>query len=127
MEHLKLHVEPEVDGGAHIEDITDDKAAAAAAKEAADRVSNPPPNFRPTRKVRDGECTSHIELTAAPGGKTSLGSSFFGGFEDETEDDRSAARASTGGKKTSDKQVSSSLGSKLTPGWQWSLVISGLT
>jgi hypothetical protein len=60
LEHLKLHVEPEADGGAHIEDLPDkitaDKAAAdkAAADEAA-RVSNPPPNFRPTRKVRQGE------------------------------------------------------------------------
>jgi len=62
MQHLKLHVEPEADGGAKIEDIPDDKAAAAAAAAAPtgaekqqERASNPPPNFRPTRKVRQGK------------------------------------------------------------------------
>ncbi|KAL7424189.1 hypothetical protein Q5752_001775 [Cryptotrichosporon argae] len=76
LERLKLHVEPEVDGGAHIEDAPTDK------------VSNPPPGFRPTRKVRQG-----------PGGASSMGAAMFGGFEDETESDRQEARAQTGGKK----------------------------
>lgn len=35
-----------------------------------------------------------------------MGSVLFGGYEDETEEDRQAARASTGGKRLSDKTVS---------------------
>lgn len=35
-----------------------------------------------------------------------MGSVLFGGYEDETEEDRQAARASTGGKRHSDKTVS---------------------
>lgn len=56
MEHLKVHVEPEVDGGATVTDIKD--AAASAADNSADRVSNPPSNFRPSRKVREGESSA---------------------------------------------------------------------
>ncbi|KAL1411040.1 hypothetical protein Q8F55_001987 [Vanrija albida] len=94
MQHLKVHVEPEVDGGATIEDIDDAvkgaeaKADAAAASKADERVSNAPAGFRPTRKVREG-----------PGGKSQMGSVLFGGYEDETEEDRAAARAPTGGKR----------------------------
>lgn len=66
MEHLKVHVEPEADGGARIEDMPDenkielipgeqkDEPATADARN-TERESNPPPNFRPTRKVREGE------------------------------------------------------------------------
>lgn len=55
-----MHVEPEEDLGAHIEDLPEEEKKAAKekaekAKEAGDRVTNPPPNFRPTRKVREGE------------------------------------------------------------------------
>ncbi|WOO81349.1 uncharacterized protein LOC62_03G004879 [Vanrija pseudolonga] len=96
MQHLKVHVEPEVDGGATIEDIDDAvkgaeakaDAGAAAAKADDERVSNAPAGFRPTRKVREG-----------PGGKSQMGSVLFGGYEDETEEDRAAARAPTGGKR----------------------------
>ncbi|RSH81715.1 uncharacterized protein EHS24_007904 [Apiotrichum porosum] len=96
MEHLKVHVEPEVDGGATVTDIKD--AAASAADNSADRVSNPPSNFRPSRKVREG-----------PGGATSLGAAFFGGYEDETDADREAARAPSGGKKPANQQSSGNL------------------
>ncbi|EIW70061.1 hypothetical protein TREMEDRAFT_29748 [Tremella mesenterica DSM 1558] len=56
LERVKLHVEPEIDGGAKIEDepwtdIRRDKP-----------ISNPPPGFKPSRKVRE-----------APGGKSSMG------------------------------------------------------
>ena len=95
MEHLKLHVEPEVDGGATIEDVKDD---AKDAEDEANRVSNPPANFRPSRKVREG-----------PGGKSQMGSVLFGGYEDETEEDRAAARAPTGGKRQANQQSSSGL------------------
>ncbi|KAE8541000.1 hypothetical protein D1P53_002353 [Cryptococcus gattii VGV] len=63
-ERMKMHVEPEQEGGAKIEDVKDDD------KEKKDRVSNPPPGFKPTRKV-----------TQAPGGKSSVGSILFGGDE----------------------------------------------
>jgi hypothetical protein len=89
MEHLKLHVEPEADGGAHIDDIPDDNkieagpgetpiesATAEARASDAGRTSNPPPNFRPTRKVREG-----------PGGKSQMGAAMFGGVEDEEDAD----------------------------------------
>jgi pyruvate/2-oxoglutarate dehydrogenase complex dihydrolipoamide acyltransferase (E2) component len=103
MQHLKVHVEPEVDGGATIADIPDDAKAAAAAAAAApaaeaDRVSNPPPSFRPTRKVREG-----------PGGATQLGAAFFGGYEDETEEDRAAARSTESQKKQSQQKVRSNI------------------
>lgn len=102
MQHMKLHVDSEVDGGATITDIDDkdkkDKAAQAGKADKADaktdRVTNPPPNFRPTRKVHQ-----------APGGATSIGAAFFGGYEDETAEDREAARAPTGGKKPAGQQV----------------------
>lgn len=60
MQHLKLHVDEQVDGGAHIEDIPDKpKAGVQDAKDAKDdeqdRVVNAPEGFRPTRKVREGE------------------------------------------------------------------------
>ncbi|EJT50840.1 hypothetical protein A1Q1_07990 [Trichosporon asahii var. asahii CBS 2479] len=86
MQHLKLHVDEEVDGGAHIEDIPDKPQAK---QQEQDRVVNAPSGFRPTRKVREG--------------KSSMGSVLFGGYEDETEEDRQAARAPTGGKRHSDK------------------------
>lgn len=46
---MKMHVEPEQEGGAKIEDVKDDD------KEKKDRVSNPPPGFKPTRKVTQGK------------------------------------------------------------------------
>lgn len=52
MQHLKLHVDEEVDGGAHIEDIPDKPQAK---QQEQDRVVNAPSGFRPTRKVREGE------------------------------------------------------------------------
>lgn len=53
MQHLKLHVDEEVDGGAHIEDIPDQPKKTEQAQQ--DRVVNAPDGFRPTRKVREGE------------------------------------------------------------------------
>ncbi|OXG21648.1 hypothetical protein C366_01330 [Cryptococcus neoformans Tu401-1] len=64
LERMKVHVEQEQEGGAKIEDVKDDD------KEKKDRISNPPPGFKPTRKV-----------TQAPGGKSSVGSILFGGDE----------------------------------------------
>ncbi|KLT46252.1 hypothetical protein CC85DRAFT_281903 [Cutaneotrichosporon oleaginosum] len=100
MEHLKLHVEPEADGGAHIEDLPDENKielgpgekveSATAEARNTERESNPPPNFRPTRKVREG-----------PGGKSQMGAAMFGGVEDE--EDVEAPR------KRSDKNASSGL------------------
>lgn len=55
MQHLKLHVDEEVDGGAHIEDIPDKKVAAGQTEQGQERVVNAPDGFRPTRKVREGE------------------------------------------------------------------------
>ncbi|KAK8869585.1 hypothetical protein IAR55_000152 [Kwoniella newhampshirensis] len=80
LERLKVHVEPEVDGGAKIIDNDDD--------EEKSRVSNPPAGFKPSRKVRQ-----------VPGGASSVGAALFGGYEDETEADREASRASVGKKK----------------------------
>jgi hypothetical protein len=45
MEKMRLHVEPVVDGGAKIEDEPQQE----------ERISRPPPGFRPSRKVREGE------------------------------------------------------------------------
>ncbi|GMK55073.1 hypothetical protein CspeluHIS016_0201290 [Cutaneotrichosporon spelunceum] len=87
MEHLKVHVEPELDGGATITAVSDEKKGDSAAPE---RESNPPPNFRPTRKVREG-----------PGGKSQMGAAMFGGVEDE--EDVEAPR------KRADKNASSNL------------------
>jgi len=61
MERMKLHVEPEAEGGAHIEEEKDAWVHVAAGETTADvrnagRTSNPPPDFRPTRKVREGRC-----------------------------------------------------------------------
>lgn len=52
MQHLKLHVDEQVDGGAHIEDIPDQPKKDQAQQ---DRIVNAPDGFRPTRKVREGE------------------------------------------------------------------------
>lgn len=59
MQHLKLHVEREADGTAEITDVKESNDAPTSSSDAAsgDRVSNPPSNFRPTRKVRQGEFT----------------------------------------------------------------------
>lgn len=80
MEHLKLHVESEEDLGAHIEDVPEsekaeikDQLKAAEAKQGdreakqggGDRVTNPPPNFRPTRKVREGEWLALVRAAEA--------------------------------------------------------------
>ncbi|WVQ71849.1 hypothetical protein IAR50_001391 [Cryptococcus sp. DSM 104548] len=59
LEKLRIHVEKEKEGGASIEEVSKDAAG--------NRVSNPPPGFKPTRKV-----------TQAPGGKSSVGSILFG-------------------------------------------------
>ncbi|ODN83354.1 hypothetical protein, variant [Cryptococcus amylolentus CBS 6039] len=59
LEKLRVHVEKQKEGGATIEEVTKDASG--------DRVSNPPPGFKPTRKV-----------TQAPGGKSSVGSILFG-------------------------------------------------
>lgn len=66
MQHMKLHVDEEVDGGAHIEDIPDKQKVKQGDKgqekkehqqqgQQGDRVVNAPQGFRPTRKVREGE------------------------------------------------------------------------
>ncbi|WWC69232.1 uncharacterized protein I206_103169 [Kwoniella pini CBS 10737] len=80
LERMRVHAEPVVDNGAHIEDDNNK----------SERVSNPAHDFRPTRKVREG-----------PGGASSMGAALFGGYEDETEADRatSRAQASQGGKR----------------------------
>lgn len=49
LERMKVHVEQEQEGGAKIEDVKDDD------KEKKDRISNPPPGFKPTRKVTQGK------------------------------------------------------------------------
>ncbi|BEJ12425.1 hypothetical protein CspHIS471_0208850 [Cutaneotrichosporon sp. HIS471] len=92
MEHLKVHVEPEADGGATIEDIPDDRKIEATPSDQTnpERQSNPPPNFRPSRKVREG-----------PGGKSQMGAAMFGGVEDEEDVDAPLKR--------SDKNASSGL------------------
>ncbi|TYJ51653.1 hypothetical protein B9479_007758 [Cryptococcus floricola] len=59
LEKLRIHVEKQKEGGATIEEVTKDASG--------NRVSNPPPGFKPTRKV-----------TQAPGGKSSVGSILFG-------------------------------------------------
>jgi len=43
---MRVHVEPEVDGGAKVEDVDDKEKA---------RETNPPEGFRPSRKVMQGE------------------------------------------------------------------------
>ncbi|WWC89785.1 uncharacterized protein L201_004711 [Kwoniella dendrophila CBS 6074] len=83
LERLKVHAEPVQDGGAHIEDETQDKS-----NQGQERVSNPAHGFRPTRKVREG-----------PGGASSMGAALFGGYAEETEEDRASSRAPQGGKK----------------------------
>ncbi|ORY29954.1 hypothetical protein BCR39DRAFT_558780 [Naematelia encephala] len=93
LERLKVHVEPAVEGGAKIEEPKD---------EPAERVTNPPPGFKPSRKVREG-----------PGGPSTMGQTLFGGYEDETDADRSAATARTGGRKPSPQPPSSSAGGNL--------------
>ncbi|RXK41916.1 hypothetical protein M231_00637 [Tremella mesenterica] len=87
LERVKLHVEPEIDGGAKIEDEPRDKP-----------ISNPPPGFKPSRKVRE-----------APGGKSSMGEALFGGYENETEADRQAAKETTGKKKQAPQSSGSAL------------------
>ncbi|WVQ78468.1 hypothetical protein IAT38_000554 [Cryptococcus sp. DSM 104549] len=69
LERLRVHVEAEKEGGAKIEESKEDKAKRqeAEAKEEAGRVSNPPPGFKPSRKVTQG-----------PGGASSMGSILFG-------------------------------------------------
>ncbi|WRT67355.1 uncharacterized protein IL334_004326 [Kwoniella shivajii] len=85
LERLKVHAEPVRDGGAHIEEDVNSSGGSG-------RKSNPAPGFRPTRKVREG-----------PGGTSQMGAALFGGFEDETEEDRAASRAPQGGKKQNPK------------------------
>jgi len=79
MERLKVHVEPEIEGTAKVEEVSEENAG---------RVSNPPPGFRPTRKVREG-----------PGGASTMGQTLFGGYENETDADRAYATARTAGRK----------------------------
>ncbi|WVR05360.1 hypothetical protein IAU60_002374 [Kwoniella sp. DSM 27419] len=71
MERLRVHAEPVIDGGARIEEEQDQDQGGSAAN-AAGRVSNPPPGYRPSRKVREG-----------PGGVSQMGAALFGGVDDE--------------------------------------------
>lgn len=85
MERMRVHVEPEVEGGAKIEEEKEQdslvpigvlrvKGEEWLMARGASRASNPPPNFRPTRKVRDGESSVKVVANGtAPGGKSSMG------------------------------------------------------
>ncbi|WVQ98949.1 hypothetical protein IAU59_006081 [Kwoniella sp. CBS 9459] len=75
LERMRVHAEPVVDGGARIEDDQQQQQQQGF----GGRLSNPPPGYRPSRKVREG-----------PGGASQMGAALFGGFEDETEEDRSS-------------------------------------
>ncbi|KAK4687757.1 hypothetical protein P7C73_g2365, partial [Tremellales sp. Uapishka_1] len=89
MEKIRLHVEPEKEGAAHIEEEKE---------KAPERVSNPAANFRPSRKVREG-----------PGGASSMGAHLFGGYEDETAEDRKEPLHEGAKKKQAPQNVSAAL------------------
>ncbi|RSH93896.1 hypothetical protein EHS25_006548 [Saitozyma podzolica] len=84
MERMKVHVDPVEEAGKRIEEVPE-----------GDRASNPPPGFRPSRKVMQG-----------PGGASTMGQALFGGYEDETESDKQSARAPAGRKKQAPQSVS---------------------
>ena len=58
LEKVHLHVEPEAEGTAKIEEEKGGETEES-------KTSNPPPGFRPTRKVREGELSGDSERAYA--------------------------------------------------------------